>query len=123
MEELKTEREKLAKIRDKWKVKCPKIGFKIFKNWYENTERKCYYCQITENEIQVLWQKVPELTTRNRGKLLEIERLAPKEKYSNISNLTFSCYWCNNAKTDTFTKDEFLKIGFVIKEIWKDRLK
>lgn len=121
--ELKVERERLTEIRNKWQVKCPEIDFTTFKNWYENTDKKCYYCHITESEIQQLWDKHPDLTKRNRGKKLEIERLEPNKAYSEISNLTFSCYWCNNAKTDTFTKDEFEGIGKVIKTIWTNRLK
>jgi len=33
------------------------------------------------------------------------------------------CYWCNNAKTDEFTEEEFSKIGREIRNIWDDRLK
>ena len=120
--ELKTEREYLAIIRDKWKAKCPEIDFEIFENWYLSAERKCHYCEITEPEIKQLWKKHPELTKRNRGKSLEIERLKPYKEYSDINNLVYSCYWCNNAKTDTFSEKEFKKVGKVIQDIWKERL-
>lgn len=122
-DELKTERETLTIIRDKWKAKCPELDFEIFENWFTNAERKCFYCEITEAEIEQLWKKYPEITKRNRGKSLEIERLEPNKEYSEIQNLVFSCYWCNNAKTDTFTKEEFKKVGTVIQNIWKERLK
>ena len=121
--EFKTEREDLAVIRDKWKAKCPKIPFEVFKNWFTTAKRKCFYCEITENEIKQLWEKHPNLTKRNRGKSLEIERLEPNKEYSEIQNLVFACYWCNNAKTDTFTQKEFKKIGKIVQEIWKKRLK
>jgi hypothetical protein len=122
-DELKDERTYLTSIRDKWLKKCKEVDFKDFRNWHESTEKKCYYCQISESEIEQLWNKYPELTKRNRGRKLEIERLEPNLPYSEISNLVYSCYWCNNAKTDTFTKDEFLEVGKVIKGIWKNRLK
>lgn len=121
--DLKNERKALTQIRDLWQKKCPQIQFDDFKDWYEKSERKCYYCQITESEINQLWDKYPDLTKRKRGKKLEIERLEPNLPYSVTSNLVFSCYWCNNAKTDTFTKEEFSDIGKVIQQIWKNRLK
>lgn len=121
--ELKIEREAMANIRDKWKLKCPEIEFEAFRNWYTKASKNCYYCNISEYQIEKLWEIYPQLTKRNRGKSLEIERLKPNEKYSEINNLVFSCYWCNNAKTDTFTKDEFKKIGKVIQSIWQERLK
>jgi hypothetical protein len=30
---------------------------------------------------------------------------------------------CNNAKTDNFTEEEYIKVGKVFKEIWDARLK
>lgn len=80
------------------------------------------FCEVTEDDLSKLWQNFPDLTKRNRGRKLEIERLEPNLPYNITSNLVFSCYWCNNAKTDTFTKDEFLKVGKVIENIWKERL-
>jgi hypothetical protein len=122
-DELKEEREYLTRIRDLWQKKCPQIQFDEFKGWYESSKRRCFYCQITEEEINQLWDIYPNLTKRKRGKNLEIERLEPNLPYSITNNLVFSCYWCNNAKTDTFTKDEFSEIGKVIRQIWKKRLK
>ncbi|MCW3788524.1 hypothetical protein [Plebeiibacterium sediminum] len=122
-DELEEERKYLSMIRDKWLAKCPELDFYEFKDWYENTDKKCYYCEITEDDLAKLWQNHPDLTKRNRGRKLEIERLEPNLPYSVTTNLVFSCYWCNNAKTDTFTQDEFLKVGKVIKDIWKNRLK
>ncbi|WP_018109419.1 hypothetical protein [Bacteroides propionicifaciens] len=129
-EDLKEEREHLSNIRKIWKVKYnnPETTetFWDFKKWYDSVERKCYYCGITETEIEQLWKKEQTknkaLTERNRGKKLEIERLSPKEPYHKIDNLVLSCYWCNNAKTDTFTAEEFKEIGETIGKIWKKRL-
>ncbi len=122
-EEFELERTHLSIIRDKWQKKCPEIKFEDFKNWHESADKKCYYCNLTKEATSNLWNKYPDLTKRKRGKNLEIERLDPNLPYGMISNLVFSCYWCNNAKTDTFTKDEFIEVGKVFEKIWKKRLK
>lgn len=125
--ELKEPREKLSELRKIWKSKFKETknteSFWKFKEWYEKTERKCFYCGITENQISELFNKGELYTKRNRGRKLEIERLSPNEPYENLQNLVFSCYWCNNAKTDTFTSEEFKIIGKEIGKIWKKRLK
>ena len=122
-DEFKDERIALTIVRDIWKKKCPDINFEEFQRWYNNAEKKCFYCGVTEKDLSILWEKYPNLTKRKRGKKLEIERMEPNLSYNDTSNLVFSCYWCNNAKTDTFTKEEFQKIGKVIEEIWEERLK
>lgn len=32
-----------------------------------------------------------------------------------------ACYWCNNAKTDEFSAEEFAPVGKEIGEIFKNR--
>jgi 5-methylcytosine-specific restriction endonuclease McrA len=46
----------------------------------------------------------------------------PDLLYDETNNIVLACYWCNNAKTDTFTYEEFLRVGKVFAEIWKERL-
>jgi 5-methylcytosine-specific restriction endonuclease McrA len=121
-EELKIERELLSASRNTWKSKFTDVDFWVFKEWIDTTPKLCYYCGITEEQIHQLWQKYPNLTKRTRGRKLEMDRKQPNEKYDNQENLVLSCYWCNNAKTDTFTKKEFLKVGQVIRGIWQERL-
>ena len=121
--DLKTDRKALRLLVDKWKKKCSEIEFEKFENWFKNTPRECHYCKLTESKTKQLWVKYPELTKRKRGKSLEIERLEPNKHYSETENLVFACYWCNNAKTDTFSEEEFKKVGKVIHDIWTDRLK
>lgn len=126
-DELKVQREYLSKLRKIWKGKFENTetteSFWEFKIWYEKTEKKCFYCHITQDQLNELHDKNKVYTKRNRGRILEIERLKPEEPYSNLENCVFSCYWCNNAKTDTFTTDEFKIVGEKIGEIWKKRLK
>lgn len=124
-EELKTDREKLSKIRQIWKKKCSEIDFWDFHKWYTNTVRKCYYCNITEEQIRTLIDKGKIKTKRlsTRGKTLEIDRREPNKPYDEIANLVFCCYWCNNAKTDEFEEEEFKPIGMEIGKALRNRLK
>lgn len=126
-DELKVQREYLSKLRKIWKAKFENTettdSFWEFKNWYEKTGKKCFYCGITQEQLNELHKRKKVYTKRNRGRILEIERLKSDEPYSNLENCVFSCYWCNNAKTDTFTSEEFKIIGEKIGEIWKNRLK
>lgn len=124
-EELKKEREYLSNLRKIWKAKFKETktaSFWKFKEWFESAEKKCYYCGITESQISLLFKKGNLYTKRNRGSKLEIDRKEPDLDYDNIENLVFSCYWCNNAKTDTFTSEEFKQIGLEIGKVWKNRL-
>ena len=92
--------------------------------WYTNAKKKCHYCNLSEDDLDSLNKQHGHINKRypKRGKVLEIDRKISTLSYSNIDNLVLSCYWCNNAKTDTFTEIEFLKIGKVINQIWSIRL-
>ncbi len=124
-EELKEEREELAAIRSTGISKgFDNATIQEFINWYKAAEKKCHYCDLTEEQMKVLWEKTPKLTKRSRGKKLEIDRKDPNPAYtSDGNNLVLCCYWCNNAKTDTFTEEEFKEVGQVFKSIWQKRLK
>lgn len=123
-EEFKEYRLKIAEIRNLYTRKKIKMPFSDFYTWYLSHERKCFYCDITEQEIKTLLDSGRLSTKRiaTRGKKLELDRKLPDLKYDNFDNIVFTCYWCNNAKTDTFTEEEFKKIGQVFNEIWKIRL-
>ena len=123
-EELKEVRQKIAAIRKLWTRKKISMSFSDFYQWYLSHEQKCIYCDITEAQIKLLLETARLETKRitTRGRKLELERKQPNLKYDKFDNLAFSCYWCNNAKTDTFTEEEFKKVGKVFKEIWKNRL-
>ena len=122
-EELKNERTKIAEIRNLWTRKNIKLAFSEFYKWYLSNESKCCYCEITESEIKLLLE-AGLLTTKRidtRGRKLELELKQPDLPYDNIENLALSCYWCNNAKTDTFTDEEFKAVGNVFKSIWQSK--
>lgn len=123
-EELKPEREVLAKIRAIWLKKCKEIDFWKFHLWYTTHERTCHYCGIDEATIARLIDNHLIYTKRiiTRGRSLEIDRKKPNEAYDNTENLVWCCYWCNNAKTDEFNEEEFKQIGMNIGETLRNRL-
>lgn len=126
--ELKEPREYLSALRQRWFQKTAnfdKEKFQEFKKWFESTSKQCHYCNLTQPEMEKLWALEPNLTKRGRGRVFEIDRKEPNLAYEvDISkNLVLACYWCNNAKTDTFTYDEFIEVGKSIKTIWENRLK
>lgn len=123
---LKEPREELSELLRIWKSKNQEFKedeFEVFRQWTEKTPKECHYCKITVDQMDKLWVKDPKLTKRLRGKKLEIERIEPNKPYTEIKNLVYACYWCNNAKTDTFTHKEFIGVGKVFQKIWEDRLK
>ncbi|MDR2095521.1 MAG: hypothetical protein LBP76_08380 [Treponema sp.] len=116
------------RIKTLWHSKKITKPFEAFYKWYLKQEQKCCYCGITEQEMARL-DKISNdatgrpLTKRNRGKHLELERKSPDKDYDDFKNLALACYWCNNAKTDTFTEEEFKPVGRAFSKIWKTRLK
>lgn len=119
--DLRSEWKPITEIYKTYSSKGIKVGFKRFHDHYLRMKLNycCEYCGITEEEIS----SIKPNTKRTRGKKLELDRKEPNDSYNNLDNLVFACYWCNNAKTDTFSHDEFLKVGKVISSIWKERLK
>jgi 5-methylcytosine-specific restriction endonuclease McrA len=83
---------------------------------------ECHYCHITKAQISELIEK-QQLFKKHitRGWTLEIDRKIPYLEYTE-DNCVTCCYWCNNAKTDEFSYDEFKKIGIEIEKIWNERL-
>jgi hypothetical protein len=80
-------------------------------------ERECYYCRITDKDIELLAGKGKLYTKRLRGYAMEIDRIEANKEYS-PNNCVLACYWCNNAKTDEFSQDEFSRnIGPGIKSV------
>lgn len=112
----------IAKIRNKWKSKKIEGNFWDFYNWIKTTKECCHYCGVTPAELDELHRIGIKNKRTTRGRVLEIDRKKPDENYSNIDNLTYSCYWCNNAKTDTFSEEEFKIIGDAVSRVWKQRL-
>ena len=102
----------------------------LFMNVYgKNTDdRKCSYCFIKESIIAKLIEAELILSKElwHRGRRKEIDKKNPLKGYTE-KNITLSCYWCNNAKTDEFVADnnenfEFESIGIAIRQIWNARI-
>jgi hypothetical protein len=83
--------------------------------------KKCHYCQADESAFKALFNSHQIKTKRARGFNFEIDRLDPNKDYS-VDNCVSSCYWCNNAKTDEFSEEEFKPVGNAIREVWLKRL-
>ncbi len=98
-----------------FKVKFPKDEF-------EKLEKKqcCYYCGVPQPEIDRLIKEKKIFKKNERGFNLELDRKEPNKEYS-AKNCVMACYWCNNAKTDEFSEQEFIPIAEGIREVWKRR--
>jgi hypothetical protein len=93
--------------------------FPDFEKMFENPH--CHYCKITEDQIAELIGKRKIFNKTLRGFSLEIDRKKANYEYT-PDNSVLSCYWCNNAKTDEFSEEEFKVIGEEIGKIWRKRL-
>jgi len=100
----------------------PKIfPIEEFRDMVEST-RQCEYCGISIAEILQLANK-KQLHKRNyRGWSLEIDRIDSNFEYTR-NNCVMACYWCNNAKTDEFTAEEFKLIAKEIGGVWERRMR
>lgn len=95
-----------------------------FYQWWKDEPKHCNYCKLSESDLEKLRNIEGHINKRypKRGKSLEIDRKNPHGSYTDTKNLVLACYWCNNAKTDTFTEEEFKQIANSIKLIWETRL-
>lgn len=101
-----------------------KKSFPEFYDEYAKHSKECCYCGITQAQISMLFEQEKIKTKRHptRGKRLELERVEPNESYENTENLRLACYWCNNAKSDEFSQDEFKLIAEGIGKVLRARL-
>ena len=96
----------------------------FYNNWFnkENFEKGCSNCGTTNKTSEALYKIQqeglrPDATRGGkRGKRLELDRVDPNLPYDNLNNIVWCCYWCNNAKSNFFSKEEFEPIA---KEIGK----
>ena len=121
-------RSRIVKLRATYKRKGYKqTPFDEFRKKCEELEKsnECYYCGITLKEINQLFELQLIMTKRSntRGKSLEYERVEPNKAYEDLNNLKLACYWCNNAKSDEFSADEFKPIGKQIGDALRARLR
>ena len=103
-----------------------KTTFEEFQTWFKNSKYQsgCKYCGTSSISTLKLYNDAISGARHNwtrGGKRLELDRVDPFKKYDELKNLVWCCYWCNNAKSNFFTKDEFepiaKEIGKAIKKI------
>lgn len=121
---------KKEKTNQKGKVTAGFVNatFEEFKRWFSssNFEKGCHYCGTTNERTFELYNrqrtKLRFDATRGgkRGKRLELDRKDPSLHYDNLNNIVWCCYWCNNAKSNFFTQEEFMPIANAIGEAIKN---
>jgi len=85
--------------------------------WYEKRLNKqkgrCKYCHLP-GDTEKYYGK--HFRKGRRGIHLEVDRKDNSQPYS-PENCVLACYPCNNAKSDVFSYEEFLKIGEAIRNV------
>lgn len=113
--------EKCKKFSDIPKNYKPELEWGTFLNMI--LKDNCGYCGISVEKIYELAKKKQLFTKRSRGYVMEVDQINAYGFYSDNNCIT-SCYWCNNAKTDEFTYQDFkVNVAPGIKKIWESRLK
>lgn len=85
-----------------------------FYEWYEKCrvqqKELCEYCHLPGDTCTYYYR---HFRNGRRGFNLEVDRKDSNGEYS-PENCVLACYPCNNAKSDVFSYEEFLKIGKAI---------
>lgn len=96
-----------------------KLPLNNFKNkFFDENIRLCVYCGIKEEQLSKICKQSKRA---GRGARLEYDRISDYNDYE-IDNVVLACYWCNNAKTDEYSPNEFKEIARGINKIWNHRL-
>jgi hypothetical protein len=93
--------------------------FEQFQNWFNLVEfnQGCSYCKLTNEQSLQLYNaqrnglRMDGTRGGKRGRRLELDRRNPNLSYDKLENLVWCCYWCNNAKSNFFSAEEFIPIG------------
>ena len=88
-----------------------------------SNELACAYCHITEAEFKQLVNggQVKTKRLRTRGISFELDCRVPELGYQ-ARNVVVCCYWCNNAKSDEFSPEEFQPVADALRQVWRGRL-
>lgn len=103
------------------------VDYEAVKKLFQSgQELHCGYCGVSQKQIDELDKIYEEyngygLTKRPRGYKMEVDQMFPDKGYIE-GNIILSCYWCNNAKTDTFLPHEFEEVARGINTVWTARL-
>jgi hypothetical protein len=88
---------------------------------YKRDGEHCHYCGIDEKDFRRIWGD-KFYGGNKRGQALEIDH-KDNMQGNDLTDFVLACALCNMAKSDKFRYDEFLKVGKIIEEIWRDRNK
>lgn len=124
---IEIEKKELAIIQE-----CEKLYIDSFESVFPKNEFEkliedkedtcCHYCGISKDKIEQLADKKQLFKKTLRGWNFEIDRKNSNLEYK-PENCVICCYWCNNAKTDEFTEEEFLLIAREgIAKVWERRI-
>lgn len=101
-------------------------GLEKFYEWYKNEPKECCYCGVKEEYLKKYFNEdnIQYKGARQRGKILEIERVVTSPKKENVyskDNCKLACYICNNAKSDFISPQGFKHIAKGISEFWNKK--
>ena len=100
-----------------YKTKPVLISYKDFREWWENSPRKCAYCDISEEDVVKLTDSYNSLNER-----LTIDCVDNYAGYIK-ENLVLACRRCNNMKSDLLNFEQMRYIGQnFLKPIWEKQL-
>jgi hypothetical protein len=88
-----------------------------FVDWYNNQEKKCYYCDIPEENLDL----IQEIFNRKMLRL-EVDCMNNELGYR-LDNIVLACHLCNFMKLHVFSSAEMREIAQkFIKPKWKAKL-
>ncbi|EDP6893789.1 hypothetical protein IO400_001502 [Campylobacter lari] len=101
-------RSKYNSLKNRNNIKEPFNGIDNFISWYKKQEKKCYYCEIAQSDLNNLFGDNKPINSKKRAfnSKLQIERLDPDQGY-NEENCVLACCICNNAKSDMISASDF----------------
>ncbi len=84
---------------------------KKFLEWYDKQKESCNYCEITQTDLlKIVAIRNGNLTLNKKTKrskgTLEIEKLNPEKGYT-FENSVLSCPFCNNAKSNLISENDW----------------
>ena len=118
-------------LKDRYREKIKSFKSLVeFCEWYFSKGQKCYYCGITQDKLDKLFDgskgraKIP---AKKHTARLQIERKDPDAGY-NAKNCELACSLCNNAKSDMISAENYKKffgekMGEFLESLYEGKIK